>query len=771
MKQLSILHKESFRRGFFMATLLLLSLNGWSDNHLTAIQSKSDLHFNKPAVTWDEGIPLGNATVGELVWQKGEALRFSLDRTDLWDLRLLDSLKGPNFRFAWIKEQVSKGNYKAIQKKFDLPYEDEAAPSKIPGAAIEFTLANANEANSVHLFLHNALCEVKWPNGTTLKTFVHATQNVGWFEFNNLKGDIKLRLKAPQYQKDGSAESHNSVDGQSLTRLGYEQGSIQEKPGQITYHQKGYNGFFYDVSVRWIQKGQRLYGVWSITTSLSSDKAGAETSEALKRGIDKDYQTHTAFWNSFWAASSVNIPDPVLQKQYDNEMYKFGSAAREHSYPISLQAVWTADNGNLPPWKGDYHHDLNTQLSYWPSYTGNHLQEELGYLNTLWSQRDVYKKYTRQFFEADGMDIPGVCTLTGEPMGGWVQYSMSQTVSAWLSQHFYLHWKYSMDRTFLKERAYPFIKDVAIFLEQMTKVNNDGIRTLTISTSPEIFDNSAKAWFKTITNYDLSLIRFVFGAASELAGELKLSDEASHWSTLKAQLPSFDLDAEGALTFAKGFPYDQSHRHFSHAMSIYPLSLIDWSQGEKSQNIIRATLKKLGDNGPDYWTGYSYSWFGIMKARAFDGEGAARELRTFAECFCLPNTFHANGDQTKSGKSKFIYRPFTLEGNFAFAAGIQEMLMQSHTGIIRLFPSIPKEWKDASFNKLRAMGAFIVSAEMKDGKVKHITINPEQGGVLKIAIPEGSSIASIKGNEGEKQFKDGILTLNTIKGRAVIIEM
>ena len=69
------------------------------------------------------------------------------------------------------------------------------------------------------------------------------------------------------------------------------------------------------------------------------------------------------------------------------------------------------------------------------------------------------------------------------------------------------------------------------------------------------------------------------------------------------------------------------------------------------------------------------------------------------------------------------------------------------------------------------MGAFIVSAEMKDGKVKHITINPEQGGVLKIAIPEGSSIASIKGNEGEKQFKDGILTLNTIKGRAVIIEM
>ena len=78
-------------------------------------------------------------------------------------------------------------------------------------------------------------------------------------------------------------------------------------------------------------------------------------------------------------------------------MYKFGSTTREHSYPISLQAVWTADNGKLPPWKGDYHHDLNTQLSYWPTYTGNHLTEGMGYLNTLWNQRDAYKRYTRRY--------------------------------------------------------------------------------------------------------------------------------------------------------------------------------------------------------------------------------------------------------------------------------------------------------------------------------------------------------------------------------------
>ena len=108
-----------------------------------------------------------------------------------------------------------------------------------------------------------------------------------------------------------------------------------------------------------------------------------------------------------------------------------------------------------------------------------------------------------------------------------------------------------------------------------------------------------------------------------------------------------------------------------------------------TRKIIRATLATLDRVGPDSWCGYSYSWLGNLKARAFDGEGAAAALRTFAACFCLPNSFHANGDQTKSGKSKFTYRPFTLEGNFAFAAGVQEMLLQSHTGIVHLFPAVP----------------------------------------------------------------------------------
>lgn len=751
------------------SSLWLLIACSSGRSNLPVTPSESDLHFSGLATTWDEGMPLGNATVGTLVWQRDSALRLSLDRTDLWDLRPMDSISGPNNRFAWVCEQVKKKDYLPVQQKYDWPYEQQPAPSKIPGAALEFSLEQLGSPSAVHLYLNNALCEASWDNGVTLRTFVHATEPVGWFVFENLPAAVTPALIAPQYST-GDAKIGDSVAGQDLRRLGYKQGTIDVEPNQITYHQEGWNGFSYDVNVRWEQKGNTLCGVWSVTSSLGTDKATEKTREAMTRGIGRDYQTHMDFWKSYWAQSSITLPDPVLQKQYDNEMYKFGSASRENSYPISLQAVWTADNGKLPPWKGDYHHDLNTQLSYWPAYTGNHLTEGMGYLNTLWNQRDVYKKYTKEYFEKDGMNIPGVCTLLGVPMGGWIQYSMSQTVSAWLAQHFYLHWKYSADREFLKDRAYPFLKDVAVFLEQISVVDANGIRKLVMSSSPEIFDNSINAWFKDMTNYDLALMHFAFSAASELASELNLSEESAHWKKLNDELPDYDLDKDGALTFAKGFPYDQSHRHFSHAMAIHPLGMLDWSQGEKSQKIIKATLKKLQDYGPDYWTGYSYSWFGNMKARAFDGEGAADELRTFAECFCLRNTFHVNGDQTKSGKSKFTYRPFTLEGNFAFASGIQEMLLQSHTGVVRVFPAIPADWSDVSFDNLRAMGAFLVSAEKRDGKIVKLRVYPEQGGTLRIAFPAGDSKISITGNEGDVTEEAGIYTIETRKGQWIDIK-
>jgi alpha-L-fucosidase 2 len=292
-----------------------------------------------------------------------------------------------------------------------------------------------------------------------------------------------------------------------------------------------------------------------------------------------------------------------------------------------------------------------------------------------------------------------------------------------------------MDTVFLRTRAYPWLHETAVFLERLSTKTATGARILPLSSSPEINNNDITAWFTSITNYDLALMRFAFGAASEAAGVLGKAGEAAHWAAVRDELPPFTVEASGALKFAATLPYRQSHRHFSHAMAIHPLGLVRWEDGDNARRTIRATLALLDTVGPREWCGYSYSWLGNMKARAKDGEGAARALSIFARAFCTSNGFHVNGDQTKSGYSNYTYRPFTLEGNFAFAAGLQEMLLQSYAGQIEVFPAVPASWKELSFRTLRAEGAFLVSAKREGGQVAEVTITAEKRGTARLKKP------------------------------------
>lgn len=727
-----------------MAWMLLLAAPGCS--FIETEPSDSDLIFSDLASVWDEAAPLGNATVGELVWQKGDNLRFSLDRIDLWDMRPIEVFQEDEYSFEWVKEHVRNNDFDPVIEFFDKKGYTPA-PSKIPGAALEVDISDWGAVKENRLFLNNALCSVDWENGISMKTFVQADGDVGWMVFENIPETFDIKIVPPEYQVLGAADA--GLGSSSLALLGYPQGEVKRDGNLTTYHQKGWKDYFYDVAVDWKRQGNKVIAVWSVTSSLSGKSAADEVAKALSGGLGNAYKRHMEYWAPYWAASAVTVPDEIIQRQYDREMYKFGSATRKDSYPISLQSVWTADDGFLPPWKGDYHNDLNTQLSYWPAYIGNHLDEGLGYLNTLWNQAGKYKDFTKRFFGKDGMAAPGYCTLEGDAMSGWVQYGFSPTTSAWLGQHFYLHWKYSADKEFLRDRAYPFLKDVAVFLEQETEVLPDGTRTFEYSSSPEINNNSIHAYFSQITNYDLALTRFAFSAAAEMADSLGLTDEASRWKKDCAQMPDYAIDPDGGLSIAPGVSYDISHRHFSHAMAIHPLGLLDIHNGPEEKAIIDATLARLHANGPDLWCGYSYSWLANMEARAGHGEEAAEALRTFADCFVLRNSFHANGDQTKSGKSTFTYRPFTLEGNFAYASGLQEMLLQSQSGVIEVFPAIPSDWKDVSFNRLRAMGAFLVSAELKDGKDYTISVYSEKGGTLRIRSPKDGKVITVDTKPGE----------------------
>ena len=739
--------------------------------------SSHDLSFPSLTKRWDEAIPLGNGLLGELVWQKDTMLRFSLDRSDLWDLRPMKNLEDTSITWQWVYRQWKKHQYRKVQKALDVPYDERPGPTKIPAGALEFATGKLGKVTSVHLYTREGVCEVTWSSGARLMTFVQADKPVGWFRFTGIHGDFSPRLTAPPYHDKKGKDSKrpvNSLNGADLRRLGYPAGKRAEKDQSISYDQKGWGGFHYKIHVQWKNKENSVTGVWSVSAHYPGKPqpvAEENVNSGLKEGYETALQRNRLWWQKYWSASAVHLPDSILEKQYYLDMYKFGAAARVNTPPISLQAVWTADDGRIPPWKGDYHNDLNTQLSYWPAYAGNHLTEESGFLNWLWQNKPVFEKYTRRYFRTGGLNVPGVVTLTGEPMGGWIQYSMGPTVAAWLGQHFYLHWKYSMDTVFLQERAYPWISQVAAYLDQVSVTGKDGKRKLPISSSPEIFDNSPKAWFPETTNFDLALIRFTFAKAAELARALGKKEEARKWKEKEAQWPALAVDPKIGLLVCPGVPLPFSHRHFSHLMAIHPLGLIDWSQGEKSREIIHHSLHMLDSLGTDWWTGYSFAWLGNLRARARDGEGAARALHIFATAFCLPNSFHVNGDQSGKGYSKMTYRPFTLEGNFAFAAGIQEMLLQSHTDTLRIFPAIPDGWKDVSFENLRTQGAFLVSAVRKNGQVRQITIFAEKGGMLYLANPFGKRKYRVKGvSLTEKEKQVSILRIQTEKGEEITME-
>ncbi len=737
------------------------------------------LRSAKLARSWDEGIPLGNGLIGALIWQRDSVLRMSLDRADLWDLRGIKEFDRPEFRYSWVVERALHGDYQRAQEMGDVPYDRDAAPTKLPGAALELPIPGVNDVDKVELDLEDAVCTVAWKNGVRMESFVHATYPFGWFRIKGLSSRIKPKLVPPPYALPDTArdQGNSGPAGNDLRRLGYAAPVIEESEGnggvhRTRYHQECWNGFSYNVELIYrYDASKTLVGFWSIVPSSPYHLENKKTKNptALKVfSFDEVLGKHRQWWQQFWQQSSIALPDSILEKQWYLEMYKLGSASRRGAPPITLQAVWTADNSRLPPWKGDFHHDLNTELSYWPCYSGNHLEEGLAFLDWLWWCKPVAEKYTRAYFGTEGLGFPGVSTLTGEPMGGWIQYSLSPTVSAWLAQHFYLHWRYSMDKTFLRERAYPWIRAVALHLDQLSVRDSLGRRRLPLSSSPEINDNRVDAWFKEMTNFDLSLVRWLFGAAEELAMELGKKEDAIRWSAIRQEWPELALGENGKLLVAPGYELKESHRHFSHLMSIHPLGLLDWDRGEQDRQLISASLADLERLGPDWWCGYSYAWLGSMWARARNGDKAAEALRTFATCFCLTNSFHVNGDQSKSGKSKFTYRPFTLEGNFACAQGIQEMLIQSHNGVLRVFPAVPAGWRAASFAKLRAEGALVVSAVREEGRTKTVTVMAERGAKVKMLDPfDGRKVKSTANGVTNIQFKNGYIEFKA-KARASV---
>ncbi len=679
------------------------------------------MSLSAPIATWDEAVPLGNGLTGGLLWGEGRVLKLSLDRGDLWDLRTPELYLAEDWNYATIQRLVKERNQAELVRRFDAPFEEIPYPTKLPGARLELTLEDGRSLSGFSLDLRRAIGRAAFDGGAAEVVF-SAREPVAI-----------LRIR-------GSHPTFRLVAPSSLAKLGYAAARTGADTGSAWLVQDAALGLQYAVHVASRRIGRDTQLAVAITSSREDRDplalARSRTRSALARGYEALLPPHEAWWRDFWGTSSVRLPDERAERHYNLVQYFYGAASRRGAPPMPLQGVWTADAGTLPPWKGDFHFDLNVQLSYWAYLQSGHFDEGVPYLDFLWNLVPVHRRFAQRFFDTSGIVVPGVMALDGQPLAGWGQYSLSPVQGAWAAHAFYLHWRYTADRRFLAERAYPYCALVAEGLVPLLKPGDDGRLKLPLSSSPEIHDNSLAAWMTPMTNYDLSLVRWLFSALAEMAAEQGKDAERSRWTSLLGQMDNLALDeATGVLKVSPTEMLMQSHRHLSHLMAIHPLGTLTLEGTATDRRTIAASLDQLASLGTKEWCGYSFSWAAAMEARAGRAEDAWRYLDIYLKAFILRNGFHANGDQTRTGYSNFTYRPFTLEGNFAAAQAIHEMLLQSWNGRIRVFPAVPAAWMDASFTDLRAEGGFAVSARREGGRTTELRIRAARDGKVSVRDP------------------------------------
>lgn len=696
------------------------------------------LIFSKSITRWDEAVPLGNGRIGALVWGGPSALRFSLDRTDIWDLSVPLYTEREDFSYRHLVSLAREGKTKEIRELFDAPY-NYPTPTKLPAGKLILKFPDGTNVRSeLDLQTAEAVLEVETGGKSyQLHAICHAVSQTGMIQVGAGREHFTISLESPEFGREEEKEivmynpDEREISQGGLEKLHYQKVVKREREGNPSlcwFIQKIDDSFSYGIVVGTKECLDKTQIFYRIVTSNDGETWMEDAMEQiqveLQKGYDKSLKEHKTWWKHYWEQSRIELPEPSFEKQWYLTNYLFASCSRKGSCPMPLQGVWTADDGNLPPWKGDYHNDLNTQLCYSHFYKANHLEEGESFLDFLWDSMDAAERFAEKFYGTGGICLPGVMTIDGQPLGGWPMYSLAPTHQIWLCQSFELYYRYTGDVEFLKKRAWPYFEKTAECITALLEKKEDGCYYLPVSASPEIHDDEKESWVTPNSNYDLSLLQYLYGTLVRFAGILENGQEEK-WNRILEKLPELAVNEKHVLMISPDESLEESHRHLSNAMAICPLHLYRYDDMRQKQ-IIDAVIEDYERLGTGMWVGFSFAWMAHLYAVQRNGEGAFDRLRIFWENFCSPNGFHLNGDYKKRGYTTFHYRPFTLEANMYAADALQEMLFQMDGGVIHLFPAIPKAWReqDVSFEKLRGEQGLLVSAKMRQGKVYEIILSP-----------------------------------------------
>lgn len=668
---------------------------------------------------WDEGAPIGNGKIGSIVYGS-DPLKITVDRTDLWDLRPNETTLEKGFTYENLVRLSTSGreeDWKERDRLFEDIFMGKPYPSKITAGRLELSFTPELKNARCVLDISSAIVKVYDGEEPVAEVFTDYTTFIGAIQLHR---EASVKIHVPSYlsslSQNGSGVGNRGVG----VTFGYPEAVEKSRDGFTWYEQNTHTDYAFGIVIK--RTGKEIYYTLA-TTDDDKDYvsfAKNELNSAAEIGFDRLLEAHRRSWKRYNQKSSVRTGDKLLDDTYAKSWYLFRCCSRKGFYPMPLQGVWTADNDAPPPWKGDYHHDTNTELSYQSYLAANRIEEGVSFIEYLWKLRPAFRKFAKEFFGVKGILIPSCSTLDGKAMGGWAQYSLSPTMTIWVAQSFDDYYEYTRDEKFLKNRAYPFFREVGTAMRGLLQ-EKDGKLYLPLSSSPEIFDNSPKAYLTPNSNFDLSLLIYLYKTLVKYADIV--GDPSEEYQRILAKFDDIAIDKDGVILIDKTQKLPETHRHFSHLMCLYPLRLIGYDT-EEHKRIYHATIAHLESLGTGYWVGFSFPMAAQIYATAGYGNAAVEKLKQFARGFVGENGFHLNGDYKNYGYSWFHYRPFTLESLYAFCDALHRILVNDDNGKTELFPAWPDDWKDRDIEirNLRVRGGFLVSAKARNGAITKLSV-------------------------------------------------
>lgn len=413
--------------------------------------------------------------------------------------------------------------------------------------------------------------------------------------------------------------------------------------------------------------------------------------------------------------------DPGLVQLYFNfGRYLLCGSSACAELPASLQGKWNEDLN--PPWDSDYHMDINLEMNYW-------IAEPTGmqrYTDALFQFVERFvphaKKAAKDLYGCEGVWFP----IQTDPWGratpeshGWAVWIGA---APWMAQHFWWHYEYSQDTDFLRERAYPFMKEVAAFFESYLIEDDDGVLQAVPSQSPENrFKGAGDLPVSLCVSaaMDVELAWDLLSHAVQASEILGVDEERrARWRAMIGKLPPLKVGSKGQLLEwnEKFEELEPGHRHLSHLFALYPGEQICPSRSPDLFEAARRSLElRLANFGGH--TGWSRAWTACLSARLGDAENAFEHTEHLITDFATDSLLDLHPP-----------RIFQIEGNLGGAAAVVEMLLQSYHGEIDLLPALPPQWPSGSVRGLRARGGFTVNIAWENGSLQEAEVVPLKDG-------------------------------------------